>query len=218
MNITIILTATVNIDKKIESIYQTDSKDRLQLYIKSIYQWLTKTNFKIILVENSGYPFNEINNLKIEYINRFEVISFKENNLKTALYLRKLRSKGAHEIFAINYAFNHSKLIDNSSFIIKITGRFFIPTFENYLSQFNLDDYDCLTQHNRNRCEVVGCRYANFSYIFNIYLMNDDNKYDPQIENIWQLRTLKYNKVLVCDKFHIEKTQRGGANQMYNFI
>jgi len=218
MNITIILTATVNIDKNIECIYQTDSNDRLQLYINSIYQWLTKTNFNIILVENSGYPFNEINNLKIQYINRFEVISFKENELKNTRYLRNLSSKGAHEIFAINYAFNQSKLIHTSNFIIKITGRYFIPTLEKYLSKYNLDDYDCLTQNDRDRCEIIGCHYVNFSYIFNIYLINDDNNYDEHIENIWKLRTSKYDKVLVCDIFNIDQTQRGGVNERYNFI
>jgi hypothetical protein len=218
-NITIILTTTVNVDiNNIEYLYQTNPNDRLELYINNINKWLNNTNFNIILVENSGYNFNEINHLKIQYKDRFEVFSFKERELKNTRYLRNLSSKGAHEIFAINYAFYQSKLIHSSNFIIKITGRYFIPTLENYLSKYNLDDYDCLTQNDRDRCEMVGCHYVNFPYMFNIYLIDDDNKYDSHIENIWKLRSSNYDKVLVCNNFHIEKTIRGGFDGYYYFI
>jgi len=54
----------------------------------------------------------------------------------------------------------------SSDFIIKVTGRFFIPELENYVDQLN--EYECLTQHDRNRCEMVGCKPSHFFHIFNI--------------------------------------------------
>jgi len=220
-NITIILTSTVNINKKKSYLYQIDKNERINTYLKSILQWLNKTNFNIILVENSGYNFDELNYEKDKYKNKFEVISFKETEISDAKYLMNNDSKGASEIFAINYAFKNSKLIkniDKSNFIIKITARYFIPELEQYLSNYNLDEYDCLTQNNRNRCEMVGSHVNNFKDIFNINLLNKNNVYDSLIENIWKYRTSKYNKILICKEFSIESTQRGGLFEQFTTI
>lgn len=214
---TIILTSTVNVNPSKDWIFQRDSSLRIQTYLKSILQWLTKTNFNIVLVENSGYSFDELNHEKQFYKHRFEVITFNELILQDALYLNKNNSKGASEIFAINYAYLHSNLIRSSIFIIKITARFFIPELESYLSLFNLNDYDCLTQQNRDRCEMVGSHFNHFSDIFNIHLIHN-NQYQGHIESVWKFRTSNYKKVLVCKTFTIEETQRGGENEKYTTI
>jgi hypothetical protein len=72
---TIILTSTVNVNPSKDWIFQRDSSLRIQTYLKSILQWLTKTNFNIVLVENSGYSFDELNHEKQFYKHRFEVIT-----------------------------------------------------------------------------------------------------------------------------------------------
>ena len=215
---TIILTSTVNVNPCKSWVFQRDATLRIETYLKSILQWLTKTNFNIVLVENSGYHYDELNNEKEMYKNRFEVITFNEINLEEAQYLKTNPSKGASEIFAINYAYLHSKLIHSYNFIIKITARFFIDELDQYLSLFDLNDYDCLTQQNRNRCEMVGSHYSHFSDIFNIHLMNDKNEYDGHIETIWNLRTSKYKKILICKTFNINETQRGGVEEKYTNI
>jgi hypothetical protein len=214
---TIILTSTVNINEKKSFLYQKDKNERIKTYLKSILQWLNKTDFNIVLVENSGYTFDELYKEKEKYRERFEVISFKENEIDDAKYLMYNNSKGASEIFAINYAFNHSNLIKNydTNFIIKITARYFIPELESYLKKYDLDNYDCLTQNNRNRCEMVGSHIDNFSDIFNPELLNEYNNYDGHIENIWKYRTSLYDKVLVCKEFNIDSTQRGGLNKIF---
>ena len=51
--ITIILTSTVHVNFKKHFLVQVNANDRLQTYLKSVYQWLEKTIFHIILVENS---------------------------------------------------------------------------------------------------------------------------------------------------------------------
>ena len=215
---TIILTSTINVNPHKSWVFQRDATHRIETYLKSILQWLTKTNFNIVLVENSGYHYDELNNEKEMYKNRFEVITFNENNLEEAQFLITNPSKGASEIFAINYAFGHSKLIRSCNFIIKITARFFIDELEQYLSLFDLNDYDCLTQQNRDRCEMVGSHYKHFSYIFSIHLIDDKYQYESHVENIWNLRTSKYKKILICKTFNINETQRGGVNQKFTTI
>jgi hypothetical protein len=209
---TIILTSTVNVRSNIDGMFQRNPISRIQTYLSSILNWLNKTKFNIILVENSGYNFNELDKEKQEFKDRFEVIVFDENKLDEAKYLRHRSSKGRHEIFAINYAFNHSKMIQSSNFIIKITARFYIPEFEEYLNNYDLNNYDCLVQNDRDRCEVVGSNKKFFSHIFDIHI---DKCY---IEDVWKKRTSIYKNILICKLFQIEETQRGGVHHKYTTI
>ena len=207
-NTTIILTSTVNVNLAKSHIFQKNVDSRLETYLKSILQWLNKTSFNIVLVENSGYTFDELNNEKVIYKDRFEVITFKESEMPEANYLKNNNSKGSSEVFAIDYAYQHSKIIHSSNFIIKITCRYFIPELEEYLSNFDLNKYDCLTQNNRDRCEMVGAHYNNFTFIFGL-----DSFF--HIEEIWKERTSRFKNILVCKEFKIEKTQRGGLNEIF---
>jgi len=212
--ITIILTCTVNVNIGKQFLFQTSPKDRVNTYLKSILQWLNYTNFNIIVIENSGYDFQELYVERGKYNDRFEIITFNEETHEKSQYLKHNKYKGASEIFSINYAFDNSKLIHSSNFIIKVTGRFFIPTLEDYLHEFNLNEYDSLTQNNRNRCEMVGCHYTNFLNIFNC---SDTDKFNGHIENVWKYRT-SIGKHLHCKEFQIENTQRGGLNECFNTI
>ena len=114
---TIILTSTVYVQNK-SFIYQTDPEERIKIYKDSINKW-KNTNLKIVIVENSGYPFNEFKQLISD---RFEIISFNESEINTPN-----DSKGLGELFSINYAFKNSKIIKKGDFIVKITCRYFIP-------------------------------------------------------------------------------------------
>jgi len=216
--ISIILTCTVNINPNKSWLLQINPLERKQIYIKSVLQWLEFSNFNIILIDNSGETFNELNHEKEIYKNRFEVITFIESQEKEAGYLLNNISKGASEMFAINYAFCHSKLIHNSIFIIKVTGRYFIEELEEYLRFFDLNNYDCLTQLNRNRCEMVGSHYKNFTHIFNKYLIYDNYQYEGHVENIWNYRTSKYDNILVCKEFSINETTRGCLQTSFSNI
>jgi hypothetical protein len=210
--ITIFLTCTVYVNYTKWCLYQTDASERIQTYLKSIQQWLKKTNFNIVVVENSGYTFPELDEEKEMYKDRFEVITLDETIEPT--HLRNSPSKGESEMFSIYYAFKTSKI--RSSFMIKVTGRFFIPELEEYLMQQDLTNYECLTQHDRNRCEMVGCQSTHFSHIFNIELDYIEG-YIGHIEDIWKLRTSKY-KNFACKVFDIEPTMRGGVNEVYTTI
>jgi len=208
--ITIILTCTVYVNYKKWCLYQNDANVRIQTYLKSIQQWLNNTQFYIVVVENSGYTFPELDEEKEMYKDRFEIITLDETIEPP--HLRNHSCKGVSELFSIYYAFKTSKI--RSSFMIKVTGRFFIPELEEYLMQQDLTNYECLTQHDRNRCEMVGCQSTHFLDIFNIEL---DKNYKGHIEDIWKLRTSNY-KNLSCKVFDIEPTMRGGVNAVYTTI
>ena len=215
MNTIIILTSTVNVNLNKLCLFQTNKNDRLQVYLKSILQWLNNTNFPIIVVDNSGHHYEELNNEKNIYKHRFEVITFDEKEIEEAKYLEHNNSKGSSEIFSIHYALHHSTLIKPNHFIIKITCRYFIPELENYLLEYDLNNYDCLTQYNRNRCEMVGTQYKYFSDIFNIFSSNNNYQH---VEHTYKVRTSQYKNILICKKFQIEKTQRGGKLEFFEDI
>ena len=212
----IILTSTVTVNPNTSSVFQKDKHSRINTYLKSIRQWLEKTTLNIILVENTGYNFDELNEEKIKYKDRFEVVFFDELKLSEASYIHNTISKGRREIFAIDYAFDNSIIVKKSFFIIKITARFYIPDFEDYLTEHDLNKYDCLVQNDPNRCEVVGSHINNFKNLFCKYL--DTSCPRDNMEAVWKNRASKYKKILRCKLFSIDKTQRGGVSQQYTSI
>jgi len=218
MKVTIILTSTVNVNFSKLYLFQTNNNERVQTYIKSVLSWLNNTSFHIILVENSGYDFKELDKEKETYKDRFEVITFDENTLEQASYLKGSTSKGESELFSISYAFHNSKIIKNSNFIIKITARFFIPDLEEYLIQKDLEKYDCLIQDNPDRCQMVGSHFKNFIHMFNIASYDENNNYVHHVEHLYKYRVSKYKNVLVCKKFSIPETQEGGTNNKLSDI
>jgi hypothetical protein len=195
---TVILTTTVYVQNK-SFIYQTDPEERIKNYNDSINKW-KNTNLKIVIVENSGYPFDQFKQFVSD---RFEIISFNESEINTPN-----DSKGLSELFSINYAFKNSKIIKNGDFIVKITGRYFVPEFEN----INLKDYQAICQNDYRRCEIVGCSYNNFEKVF---------KYQtdvPHIEFLYESRIQKLDKILILKKMKISPTCMGGFNCIMNSL
>ena len=214
MATTIILTTTVTVQDKVY-LFQTDKQERAQVYTKKIKKWLYESNFKIVVVENTGYTFEELNEEKELFKHRFEVISYMESELEAADFLKGNPYKGASEVFAIEYAYNTSPLCKAADFIIKITGRFFIPPLEEYLKEFDLNEYDVLTQYKQCRCEMLGCHKDHFYKIFNTLLINENGEYSGNVEDIYQYRCSLYEKKIHCPEFPIEGTQRGGINEVF---
>jgi len=219
-NVTIILTATVNVNSIKICLYQINQTERIQTYLRSVLQWLNNTNFRIILVDNSGYTFEELSNELEKYADRFEIITFNESKLDSAKYLENDISKGASELFAINYVFNYSKLVNFSNFIIKVTARFYIPDLQNYLKDINLDEFNCLTQYDNDRCEMVGSHIKNFNVVFYQYAVDENNDYNQHVEDLYKSRCLSFesNTIITCPKFDIEPTQRGGLPELFSDI
>ena len=216
----ILLTTSVIVQKKLP-LYQTDKEERIKTYVKSIKQYLEKTNLPIVVIENTGYDFSkELKNEIIKYRSRFEIISFNEHLKPDCLYLSGNMSKGNSELFSIYYAFYNSRIIQNSNFIIKITGRYFVSELEEYLEKTNLHEYHAIIQNQSERCEIVGSSYEMFDKIFNPYFPKEEDKYNGHAESIFEHRMNFFPKktILVLPRLHIEPTKRGGLNEIFTFL
>ena len=211
--ITIILTTTVFINPHKSMIFQRCPTERIKTYVKSIKQWIEKTNFHIIVVENSGYTFPEIDRSP-----RIEFITFQEKNLRYNSYIYKFHSKGWSECYSIQYAYKQSKFIKFSNFIFKITGRYFIPQLEEYLEKFKLNDYDSMQQIDDGRCELLGCHSKHFFDLFHLDFKNEFGKLDYHIENIYSERLKKYEKKIPSFKFSIDPTPQGGSKNIIDYL
>jgi len=220
-NITIILTTTVYVDCNKEWIYQTNSNERILLYLSKIKLWLENTKFKIVLVENSGYTYPELNEYLIKYKERFEIITYKECDLPNYNIIKAATNKGISELYAINYAYDHSLMARDSSHIIKITGRYYIDELENYLNKHDLHNIDCIEQRStitrKNepyyRCELIGCSKNIFKIIF-----STNGNIDRHIEGTYHERISAYTNILTCKHFSIEPTQMGGINHIATYL
>jgi len=227
-NILIILTCTVNVNYDKFYLYQTDPNERINCYLKSIKQWLEKTNLIICVVENSGYTFPELSEYIEKYKNRFQIISYVENDLPIEkLSIIGTHSKGSSEIFAINYAYENTSFRKTTDFIIKITCRYFIAELEQFLLEtnisyrsksgmaiFNTDHVLGLRQFSHGKCEIIGSHVKAFPIIFDQVICNVDNVYNQHIESIYMNRLEMFNSqnIIICNPFTIEPTQMGGVN------
>lgn len=227
-NVLIILTSTVHVNRYKSYIYQTDSKERVDTYVKSVKEWLEKTSFRICLVENSDYTYPELNEYSEKYKDRFEIITFDEFKLPPDLqHIVYNTSKGASEMLSIILAYNNAKFKDGINFIIKVTARYFIPELEPFLLEHNikertrhigiLDDEPKiigLRQSNENRCEVIGIHKRFFDILFELKMSDDNGYFYSHVETIYRnrLRLFNQEKILVCPLFKIEPTQMGGLD------
>jgi hypothetical protein len=210
MQVLIILTTTVYIQNKLY-LFQTDPIIRILTYLKSINQW-TQTPFKILIAENSGYQFNELN-----CSDSLDIVSFKESEVPEAWYLRENQSKGASELFSINYSLSKSKFKDfKFDYIFKCTGRYFIPGFWDFLKK--LEPFDGFRQHDPMRCELLGCTPSKFEVLFNRSLQLNDRQYCNHIEFLFQERLDSMDVLYISKKLSIEPTQQGGINNILNYL
>jgi hypothetical protein len=198
-NVLLILTCTVHINPYKHFLFQKNPAERLELYLKSIKQWLEKTNFKICVVENSGYTFPELSEYMEKYGSRFEIITFNEMALPPELkHLMYNSSKGASEMYSIIHAHQHTKFKNSINFVIKITGRYYVPLFYEHLVSIdfknrcrnvhihhNENSIIGLRQANCERCEIIGISTLFFNCLFYLNLSDDNGGFYPHVETIY---------------------------------
>lgn len=201
----IILTATVNVDNKIHTLTQKNGSQRADIYRKSIMRWLRYTRFKVIVVENSSFHDLLSPEVLSKYRDRLEFICFEDPVIS--------KSKGQHESYAINYALYKSNLIHESDYIIKITGRYFVPDLESLLAENLGPKIDYIRQRISKRCEIIGCRYDKAEHLFS-YPMKQyfvEAEYDQRLkgseESTYQLPYVQVTTV-----------KNGGYNQDVTYL
>lgn len=216
--IAILLTCTVKINNNIKYLSQKDKDVRINQYLKSIKDWLYNTNFNIIVVDNSNYNFDELSEFKKIFKSRLEIISFDEKNVTNYNEIINSDSKGDHELLAINYAYQNSNLIKKSDFIIKITGRYYIPEFQNFINSIDIYKYDYITQNSLEpSCEILGTSNKKFKELFNLSNKKEISFIELEYKNRIYSNN-KNNNILVIPLFKIEPTIQGGSGNIKCYI
>ena len=218
----IILTSTIKPNSKMIML-QNKVEERLNIYLESFNQWFEDNNFYIVIVENSGYPLN----LNFKNKEKHELVSFTYNDLSSEdkYYLENTSNKGAHEMYCINYAINNSKIIQNfkeDDFLIKVTGRYFLPDFKKIIDSLMDSNLEVITQSTKNkvslnyanRCEIIGCRKYLTPYIF--HFSKEDLRILAEIIYTDRIKKLKNIKKLPLLK--IKPTKCGGLNQIVTIL
>jgi hypothetical protein len=207
----ILLTTTVHVHDT-NHLHQTNKEERIQTYLASIYQWLL-TDLPIVVVENSGYTFPELKGTRVE------VITFKNEEDKEFHHflhsLVQLKGKGLYEIRSIRYACEHSILLKECTHIMKVTGRYFIPSLESILKKLPFST-KAVRQYHTDQCEVVGCRKDYVETIFD-YLVSKNHTLTHHVEDAYQYR-ISLIPHAVLPIMPISPTQRGSYDEIKTFL
>lgn len=94
--------------------------------------WLQNQNTidKIVFVENSGYPLDELKKLAKQankFKKKIEFLSFKHNPANDV-------NISMGELKIIDHALKNSELLNTSKYFAKVTGRIFIPNIDRLVS------------------------------------------------------------------------------------
>lgn len=121
--VVLILTATVDV-RGVAFMERRDPNIRLNDYKRALSAWLSNADTPpLIFAENSGYSTSDLRALvqrENGHGHTIEFLSFDDND-----YPRSL-GKGLGELRTIRHALDHSHLISDDTFIIKVTGRHYI--------------------------------------------------------------------------------------------
>lgn len=122
----ILLTACVNPSGMSHTILQ-NPETRAEQYKKALDFYIKGTNVPIVFCENTMYDMSPEYRQYIDS-GRLEYLTFDGNNYD------KNRGKGYGEALIMGYAIQHSDIICNSKYVIKITGRIIISDIKRYTS------------------------------------------------------------------------------------
>lgn len=92
-----------------------DPEFRRKEYVSSLQYYLSHTNYRIVVVDNSGYKYEELDG---KFPDRLEILYFHGNDYKSEL------GKGYGEGLILKYAFDHSVFLrDYEGPVAKVSGR-----------------------------------------------------------------------------------------------
>lgn len=124
--VVLLLTASVNIKDMVLTALK-DAGVREQHYLEAISHYLSQTDLPILVVENTGHDFSGKLPAHIAESKRVEFISYAGNDFP------KEKGKGYGELELMNYAMEHSSLIDDQTTIIKVTGRYRVLNIRDFI-------------------------------------------------------------------------------------
>lgn len=126
-NKVLLLTGTVN-SSGVHFMKRDDTEVRLKDYLCAIAKWINQfPEIKIVFVENSNYPMKLLDKEILNHRN-FEYLTYNGQDFSRS------KGKGFGEINSFEYAFNNSKFIETSDYIIKCNGRYFFKGFSKIIN------------------------------------------------------------------------------------
>lgn len=118
--IAILLTATVN-PAGMPGVARSDSRTRLQDYVRAFTRWIDRTSYPLVFCENSGADLSPIKRLAGRRKDReVEILGFEGNDFPRSL------GKGYGEMNILKFLLRQSTLLADCDFAVKVTGRCFV--------------------------------------------------------------------------------------------
>lgn len=195
-----------------------DYKERKKLYLNVIDKWLNETSLEIYCVDSSNYDF------KIKHP-RFHMYSFMYKNKDADI------GKTYGEVKSILNAYEYFKKQwkkDNLTYIIKITGRYYLESLEKWVKRKKYSNRDLWTQQEKDlpilhylanfilgdwtNSEIFVCKISKLSNMF--------CKYDKSLvmeRHLYNL-TCKYNSSKLPPLKNTLKSKRGGDKLFLKYL
>ena len=110
-------------------------------------------------------------------------------------------------MYAIQRAFEESSFLKQALFVIKVTGRFFLPSLYDVLYDSALTQFNAIRQHSPDECQVIGvkARFAKHLFSTQDAHAHVEATYKSRLEEPWTK-----GKVLVLPLMPIPLTRTGG--------
>ncbi len=173
-HVVLLLTGTVNTYNK-DFTLLNNPKERKESYINTIRYYLKNYNYPIVFVENSNEDVSSYFTREIEH-KRLEILCFNGNNYRQEI------GKGLGEMRCIEFGITHSSLITDNVFIFKITGRYKIANFRNFINFYNKHpDAELIADLTNNFTSSQSCIFGFKSFFAKNFLfqyssiLNDTN-------------------------------------------
>ena len=197
----IILPCTIN-PCDMPNVVRYDVETRLNDYKKSFNFLIENKNInKIILIENSGYDLSFFNKIAKKFPNKkIEIISSNSNKS-----FNKKLGKGYGEYLCLKEVFENSKIVKNTDYFIKITGRYIIKNFNSILKDMisnNADIYLNLSNNLKYSDSVI---YGGNKKFFENYVIPEKEKTTDEINNLSENKIANATLKAVSDGLTLSK-------------
>lgn len=146
----LVLTAAIEVKNK-SLVKRNNTATRLNDYKMSLKKWLTKQTSikKIVFVDNSGYPLDELRGI----VNKYNTYNKEVEFLSYVAESQPNVDKSHYELMQIKYALDHSQLLRGSEYFVEVSGRQFI------------NNIDTIVKALPGSLHVIGEFSENFSYL-----------------------------------------------------
>ena len=165
--IAIVLTVSVTRTAVRQVCTECDSgmEERRQWFSRSLHLWQQDRRQRdaVVIAENHDPPETLLPNRSYaqEYPN-LELVAFKHNKtVAIELCERETPFVGEHELIALNVARQRSQRIRNATYVVMISGRYYIPSLLDMIAERLTRSTDIITMATVGMgagCSIMGCR------------------------------------------------------------